>query len=97
MKSCTPSARTPLFAGSTLLIAALVSCAPACAQTPQAHAQPDITTLLNTGYTIAAASSDGASQFVYLQGADATGRKKAYACQLQFGSNGGFRGCLALP
>jgi hypothetical protein len=56
-----------------------------------------ITQLLNQGYVIRAASSNGVQQFLYFQGVDQAGRKKAYACQLQFGSNGGFQGCLALP
>lgn len=71
--------------------------AQAFAQTFTRAQQPSVTSLLNSGYVIAAASSSGASQFLYLQGADANGRKKAYACQLQFGPSGGFRGCLVLP
>ena len=67
-----------------------------------AHAQsqpvsPTIEGLMNQGYEIKAASANGLTQFLYLQGVDGSGRKKAYACQLQFGSNGGFQGCLALP
>ena len=53
--------------------------------------------LVAQGYRIVAASSDGTSQFLYLQGEDANKQKKAYACQIQFGTNGGFRGCLVLP
>ena len=53
--------------------------------------------LVAQGYRIVAASSDGTSQFLYLQGEDGNKQKKAYACQIQFGTNGGFRGCLVLP
>jgi len=80
-----------------MLAGALPLCGPALAQTATPRMQPSITALLNSGYTIAAASSDGVSQFVYLQGANAQGHKQAYACQLQFGPSGGFRGCLVLP
>lgn len=92
----TLSFRTVL-GGVCLLMAPILSQSAALAQTTQQHQQPTISALLNSGYSIVAASSNGASQFLYLQGADSTGRKKAYACQLQFGSTGGFRGCLVLP
>ncbi|HUZ66046.1 MAG TPA: hypothetical protein VMU56_00130 [Beijerinckiaceae bacterium] len=99
MISCTPSSGLRvLLASAAFLTATLLAQAPAMAQTPPPpRLQPNITTLLNSGYTIAAASSSGLSQFIYLQGADTAGRKKAYACQLQFGPGGGFRGCLVLP
>jgi hypothetical protein len=86
-----------IFASPVLLLAAPLSCSAASAQTTQQGVQLNITTLLNTGYKIVAASSNGASQFLYLQGANKSGQKKAYACQFQFGSNGGFQGCLVLP
>ena len=82
-----------LLLGLTFLLGAS---AVARAQT-QAPASPTISALLTQGYELKAASSNGQAQFIYLQGADASGRKKIYACQLQFGSNGGFQGCLALP
>lgn len=98
MISCTPSSGLRVLLGSAaFLTAALLAQAPAMAQTAPPPLQPNITTLLNSGYTIAASSSSGLSQFIYLQGTDKAGRKKAYACQLQFGPGGGFRGCLVLP
>jgi hypothetical protein len=58
---------------------------------------PKISQLLSQGYTLRAASSNGQQQFLYFQGADSAGRKTIYACQLQFGPNGAFQGCLELP
>ena len=74
-----------------------VSMMAAQAQSLKSTSQPDVTALLNSGYTIVAASSDGQSQFLYFAGTDASGKKKAYACQLQFGPGGGFHGCIVLP
>lgn len=65
--------------------------------TLSAPSGPSISVLLGQGYNIVAASSEGSAQFLYLQGNDSANRKRAYACQLQFGPSGGFRGCLQLP
>jgi hypothetical protein len=89
-----PSLRSLLAASATLVVAAAAM--PAQAQTA-APINVTVNSLINDGYVIVAASSDGTSQFLYLTGTDQNQRKKAYACQIQFGSNGGFRGCLVLP
>lgn len=68
-----------------------------------AHAQQTIneamtpSILLSRGYTLTTASSNGQSQFLYFQGADQSGAKRIFACQLTFGATGGFQGCLQLP
>ena len=56
-----------------------------------------VQSLLDIGFRIVAASGDTASQYLYLQGVDEAKRNVAYACQIQFGASGGFRGCLVLP
>jgi hypothetical protein len=85
----------PFTAAVALALGAwLAGMSAAAAQTPSS---PTIAQLLTQGYVLRAASSNGATQFLYFQGVDQSGHKKIYACQLQFGSNGGFQGCLVLP
>ena len=86
-----PLASASLF----LVVASSFASSAARAQSPPSG--PTISALLSSGYDLKAASSNGLTQYLYFEGADAAGRKKIYACQLQFGSSGGFQGCLALP
>ncbi len=88
-----------LATGALVMAGAGVACAQSAAGTPNvvASSATSVQGLVAQGYRIVAASSDGTSQFLYLQGEDANKQKKAYACQIQFGANGGFRGCLVLP
>ncbi len=81
---------------TALFAAIMVGSVPALAQ-QSASPGVTVTSLINNGYSIVGASTDGSSQFLYLLGTDSNKRKVAYACQIQFGNNGGFRGCLVLP
>jgi hypothetical protein len=69
------------------------------ADAQQQQPQPGLTPsqLLARGYVMVAASSNGQTQYIYLQGVDPAGVKKIYTCQLLFSPTGGFQGCLALP
>ena len=80
------------LAASLVLVAAASS-----ARAQSASTGLTVSQLLAQGYQLVTASSNGAQQFLYFSGADKTGRKQIYACQIQFGSNGGFQGCLVLP
>jgi hypothetical protein len=88
-----------LFAAA---LSALLWAAALVGVTAPAHAQGvstgmTISQLLTQGFQLVTASSNGAQQFLYFSGVDKTGRKQIYACQVEFGTKGGFQGCLVLP